>query len=171
MGLFLPFVCSSKEAQIWRYRLLYILIAAGLVVLGTLYQTGHLDSPFDSRYWYASVAMLTLSFIVTKLASKFINKRVSKEWKSVIWAYSHYFNYFLLTFFSPKEWPFWLAASVLWEGYECWTTCLNKEETCSGFLDIMINVAGTFTALSIRLGAFNGGKNWSLFPDDLKPIV
>lgn len=159
MGLFKSFTCHSKS---WFFPALYLCVALGLVVLGVLYETNVLDSPFDSEYWYVSVSLLLLALFFSTMGNGVINKNVSEEWKSVTWAFSHFLNYFLLTFFSPKEWPFWLSAGVFWEGLECWSWCMDSSAACSGFFDIMVNLAGVASALSIRQGVFNGGRPWMI---------
>jgi hypothetical protein len=58
--------------------------------------------------------------------------------------------YGLMTYLSPGEWPFWLAAGIMWELFECYTMCWSKYKFgCSGVYDIITNLAGIAVAMWI----------------------
>jgi hypothetical protein len=159
MGLFKSFTCESSHG-LNKYRAVYLMLTAALITLGILIETGTVDTPFEEEYWYVSLSILCFVGIYCIIIIRFvdINDYVQGKWRAVAWGTSHFLCYFVLTFLAPKQWPFWLGAGVLWEGFECWTTCRSEDTDCSGFFDIMINTAGVASALAIRMGIFGKGE-------------
>jgi len=169
MGVYGENACKPNAAM---YSVIYFVAILALLVVGSLYETEVIprnnDYTSKSVWWYGAIGIvltaglvLVLNWLFAYLSTK---ANYVRKYESYVWYTSHILCYFTLTLVSPGQWPFWLAAGILWEWFECYskTACgITKGTTvfgtklripinCSGFYDITANMAGIAIAMWLR---------------------
>jgi hypothetical protein len=138
------------------YTVIYFFMIILLITIGGLYESEIIERNNEytekSVWWYGAIGVLGTFILLILLNLLFYYfKGISSSTKTSIWYLSHILCYFVLTFVSPGQWPFWLAIGILWEWFECYGPCMkNLPITCSGSYDITANLAGTAIAMWIR---------------------
>jgi len=147
--------CENKTTF---YPMIYIMIIIILLIVGGLFEGGILQKKHNSVGWYGVIGLIVALFLLV-MSNAVFNKfgdKFTSLFKTYYWYFSHILCYFLLTFVSPDQWPFWLAIGIAWELFECYYSCRLNEQfakkwiSCSGMYDITANLAGIAIAMWIR---------------------
>ena len=117
----------------------------------------------NSIWWHGLICFIIAGILGVILHSINYHTKLYIEEENPLcmyfWSATHIILYFIVTYLSPGQWPFWLALGILWEFFECYTLCWNKIKIlesninipigCSGFYDIYANIIGISLALLV----------------------
>jgi hypothetical protein len=150
MGIYDP--CKNNSVI---YPIIYISVIIVLIIIGSLYEADILPKTQEytkkSVWWYGFIGIIIIGILLP-----IINKLIKyiHPLESTFWYISHVLCYFIITFVSPGQWPFWLAIGIMWELFECYGSCKLVKKgfpiSCSGLYDITANIAGIAIAMWIR---------------------
>lgn len=132
------------------FKYLYTTLTALFLTIGILYSTKtivHKKDYTEKSVWWYGFMIFILVALLTPVFNKF-----SIFSNRYFWYASHILAYFLATFLSPGQWPYWLAIGLLWETFECYYSCNFSlfKIRCGGIYDIVANVAGIAVAMWLR---------------------
>jgi len=175
-----PPSCGIKDTSYYVYNSFYVIAFITFLIVGILYETGKIhrevfEKKSNGLLGLAGLIIIGIGLIIMTVSLNTLDKSYLKE-RGYFWVASHFLAYFALTIVCPGQWPFWLCIGILWEYCECYTFCWKKvlsngknNSCCTGYIDVLANIAGIAVAMWIRsylaargINSLPGIKKWDL---------